>query len=149
MKKYIHISLTAVMLLFAVLCLSKYCSRNIPIEECLVGEVHLSHSRGAAVASGVLDSKEALTIYLQTREFYGYEPFIGQALLDSLHFSEYDYMLAEGQPIIKLIRLGSDECSSYDHNNLIPVEPIFGDSISLQVYVYKISPKNKYRGMCN
>lgn len=149
MKKCVCVSLGIAIFLLIIFCLIEPYFRIVPIEECSYVEVQLMQPRCAPVTSGVLDSEDALSLYLHTREFLGHQPFVGQGMLDSLQFSEYDYMLSEGQPIIKLTRLRSDECSSYDRTGLIPVEPVFGGSITSRVYIYKISPKNKYRQRCN
>jgi hypothetical protein len=63
-------------------------------------------------------------------------------------FENYDYIFCEGRPILRLVKQFWDPCSNYDHEKLIPVEPIRGEEISHKVYIYKITPKNKYRIVC-
>lgn len=100
--------------------------------------------------SPILRSADDLERYLLERQraYYHHLPFEGDLNIESFDFENYDYIFCEGRPILRLVKQFWDPCSSYDHKKLIPVEPIWGEEISHKVYIYKITPKNKYRGAC-
>ena len=100
--------------------------------------------------SGILRSPDDLEKYLLERQrpYYHHLPFEGDLNIESFDFENYDYIFCEGRPILRLVKQFWDPCSSYDHKKLIPVEPIWGEEISHKVYIYKITPKNKYRIAC-
>jgi hypothetical protein len=100
--------------------------------------------------SGILRSPDDLERYLLKRQrpYYHHLPFEGNLNIDSFDFENYDYIFCEGRPILRLVKLFWDSCSSYDHEKLIPVASIRGEEISHKVYIYKITPKNKYRTAC-
>ena len=75
-------------------------------------------------------------------------PFEGELNAESFDFENYDYIFCEGRPILRLSKQFWDSCCSYDHEKLIPVASIRGEEISHKVYIYKITPKNKYRMAC-
>ena len=99
-------------------------------------------------SSFVISSAYDLQYYLNDRDFYGFPPFEGNLIVDSLDFANYDYIFVEGRPIVRLARLPWDPCTSYDSDTLNPVHIEYGEQISHKVYIYKIKPKNKYRPEC-
>ena len=100
--------------------------------------------------SPILRSADDLERYLLQRQraYYHHLPFEGDLNIESFDFENYDYIFCEGRPILRLVKQFWDPCSSYDHEKLIPVESIRGEEISHKVYIYKITPKNKYRETC-
>ena len=100
--------------------------------------------------SPILRSADDLERYLLERQrpYYNHLPFEGDLNIESFDFENYDYIFCEGRPILRLVKQFWDPCCSYDHEKLIPVASIRGEEISHKVYIYKITPKNKYRGAC-
>ncbi len=100
--------------------------------------------------SGVLRSQEELQRYLLERVYqYNKLPFNGEFKECMFNFDEYDYIFVEGRSIMHLYKQPWDECSKYDHEHLIPIEPIFGNEKTNKIYIYRIYPKNRYRITCN
>lgn len=98
--------------------------------------------------SGILYDPEDLYDYFFKRNYNNRAPFSADISADSLDFTNYDYLFVEGRPITRLVKQFWDGCSRYDETELIPIEASFGTTKSKKVYIYKISPKNKYRYAC-
>lgn len=100
--------------------------------------------------SDVMSSIYELEAYIEGRTYLNRQPFIGKMFFDSLDFVNYDYVFSERYSINRMKILLYDDCSSY-HTESLDRKPLyfeFNDQMTNKVYVYKISPKGKYRVRC-
>ena len=98
--------------------------------------------------SFVITSPEDMRHYLDQREYCGFPSFYGNFETDSLDFENYDYIFSEGVPIQRIRKLLWDQCSFYESDTLTPILYDWKEQVSCKVYIYKIKPKHKYRGVC-
>ena len=100
--------------------------------------------------SYVMSSISELEAYIERRTYLNRQPFIGQLVFDSIDFVNYDYVFSERYSIQRMKILLYDDCSSY-HTESLDRKPLyfeFNDNMTDRVFVYKISPKGKYRIRC-
>jgi len=98
--------------------------------------------------SGVISNYEGLMDYLSGFNYTQKFPAKEDSIEDYFDFSHYDYVVIGGQPMLFFIKLGWDDCSSYDDSGLTPIIGVLGKKTTRKIYIYKITPKNKYRYMC-
>lgn len=99
--------------------------------------------------SPLLSSVEDMELYLRTRKFRGQQSIEGDSCLYSLDYEEYDFIITEGKSISHITNAWWDECSTYaSAKGRYPISIKLSPSKSQKVYVYRITPKGKYREGC-
>jgi hypothetical protein len=112
-------------------------------------EPNISEHGPRYYTSFVITSPEDMRHYLDQREYGGRPSFYGNFETDSLDFENYDYIFSEGVPIQRIRTLIWDQCSFYESDTLTPILYDWKEEqVSRKVYIYKIKPKHKYRGVC-